>query len=111
PDLARAFLRKAESEGLARKTVSKEALDILKKQDGKVARVDFYVVPMSFFADPILVGSDASAPYAVTLDKLGTGMWMVYAVAVDREGVQAQSIPVHITVLPKDGGGMDNMKH
>lgn len=33
PDLARAFLRKAESEGLARKTVSKEALDILKKQD------------------------------------------------------------------------------
>ena len=33
PDLARAFLRKAEAEGLARKTVSKEALDILKKQD------------------------------------------------------------------------------
>ena len=33
PDLARAFLRKAETEGLPRKTVSKEALDILKKQD------------------------------------------------------------------------------
>jgi two-component system nitrogen regulation response regulator GlnG len=33
PDLARAFLRKAESEGLPRKTVSKEAVDILKKQD------------------------------------------------------------------------------
>ena len=33
PDLARAFLRKAESEGLPRKTVSKEALDILKKQE------------------------------------------------------------------------------
>ncbi len=33
PDLARAFLRKAESEGLARKTISKEALDILKKQE------------------------------------------------------------------------------
>ena len=33
PDLARAFLRKAESEGLPRKTISKEALDILKKQD------------------------------------------------------------------------------
>jgi two-component system, NtrC family, nitrogen regulation response regulator GlnG len=33
PDLARAFLRKAEAEGLPRKTISKEALDILKKQD------------------------------------------------------------------------------
>jgi two-component system nitrogen regulation response regulator GlnG len=33
PDLARAFLRKAEGEGLPRKTVSKEAVDILKKQD------------------------------------------------------------------------------
>ena len=33
PDLARAFLRKAETEGLPRKTVSKEALDILKKQE------------------------------------------------------------------------------
>jgi two-component system nitrogen regulation response regulator GlnG len=33
PDLARAFLRKAETEGLPKKTVSKEALDILKKQE------------------------------------------------------------------------------
>jgi two-component system nitrogen regulation response regulator GlnG len=33
PDLARAFLRKAETEGLPRKTISKEALDNLKKQD------------------------------------------------------------------------------
>ncbi len=33
PDLARAFLRKAEAEGLPRKTISKEALDALKKQE------------------------------------------------------------------------------
>ena len=33
PDLARAFLRKAETEGLPRKSISKEALDILKKQE------------------------------------------------------------------------------
>jgi two-component system nitrogen regulation response regulator GlnG len=33
PDLARAFLRKAETEGLPRKSLSKEALDILKKQE------------------------------------------------------------------------------
>lgn len=33
PDLARAFLRKAEAEGLPRKSISKEALDILKKQE------------------------------------------------------------------------------
>ncbi len=33
PDLARAFLRKAETEGLPRKMIAKEALDILKKQD------------------------------------------------------------------------------
>jgi two-component system nitrogen regulation response regulator GlnG len=32
PDLARHFLRKAESEGLPRKTIAREALDILKKQ-------------------------------------------------------------------------------
>jgi FtsP/CotA-like multicopper oxidase with cupredoxin domain len=72
-------------------------------QDGKVARVDFYVTPMSFFADPIPVGSDSSAPYAVTINDLGTGMWMVYAVAVDRAGVEAQSIPVHIMVMLQEG--------
>jgi two-component system nitrogen regulation response regulator GlnG len=33
PDLARAFLRKAETEGLPRKSISKDALDILKKQE------------------------------------------------------------------------------
>jgi two-component system nitrogen regulation response regulator GlnG len=33
PDLARAFLRRAETEGLPRKAISKEALDILKKQE------------------------------------------------------------------------------
>jgi two-component system nitrogen regulation response regulator GlnG len=33
PDLARAFLRKAETEGLPRKALSKEAADILRKQD------------------------------------------------------------------------------
>ncbi len=33
PDLARAFLRKAEGEGLPRKTIAKEALDVLKKQE------------------------------------------------------------------------------
>ena len=33
PDLARAFLRKAEGEGLPRKSLSREAADILKKQE------------------------------------------------------------------------------
>ncbi len=33
PDLARSFLRKAEAEGLPRKAIAKEALDVLKKQD------------------------------------------------------------------------------
>ena len=33
PDLARAFLRKAESEGLPRKQIAREAFDILKKQE------------------------------------------------------------------------------
>ena len=33
PDLARAFLRKAEAEGLPRKALSKEAADILRKQE------------------------------------------------------------------------------
>ena len=33
PDLARAFLRKAEAEGLPRKSISKEALDTLRKQE------------------------------------------------------------------------------
>src|SRR4051794_25307305 len=33
PDLARAFLRKAEAEGLPHKSIAKEALEILKKQE------------------------------------------------------------------------------
>jgi two-component system nitrogen regulation response regulator GlnG len=33
PDLARAFLRKAETEGLPRKAIAKDALEVLKKQD------------------------------------------------------------------------------
>jgi two-component system, NtrC family, nitrogen regulation response regulator GlnG len=33
PDLARSFLRRAEAEGLPRKTIAREALDILKKQE------------------------------------------------------------------------------
>jgi len=33
PDLTRAFLRKAETEGLPRKSISRDALDILKKQE------------------------------------------------------------------------------
>jgi two-component system nitrogen regulation response regulator GlnG len=33
PDLVRAFLRKAESEGLPRKSITREALDILRKQE------------------------------------------------------------------------------
>jgi two-component system, NtrC family, nitrogen regulation response regulator GlnG len=42
PDLVRAFLRKAESEGLPRKTISKDALDILKKQEwaGNVREIE-----------------------------------------------------------------------
>jgi two-component system, NtrC family, nitrogen regulation response regulator GlnG len=32
PDLARCFLRRAEAEGLPRKTIAKEALDLLKRQ-------------------------------------------------------------------------------
>ena len=71
--------------------------------DAKIARVDFYVTPMTIFADPIPAGSDNSAPYAVTISNLGTGMWMVYAVAVDRAGLEAQSIPAHIMVMPQEG--------
>ena len=33
PDLARAFLRKAEAEGLPKKSISKDAIDILKRQE------------------------------------------------------------------------------
>ncbi|PJN92790.1 hypothetical protein CNY89_26555, partial [Amaricoccus sp. HAR-UPW-R2A-40] len=32
--------------------------------EGKIARVDFYATPMTTFSDPVLVGSDSSAPYA-----------------------------------------------
>jgi hypothetical protein len=71
--------------------------------EGKIARVDFYATPMTTFADPVLVGSDSSAPYATTIRNLGPGMWMVYAVAVDGAGVQAQSISSHIMVMPKEG--------
>ncbi|PJN95640.1 hypothetical protein CNY89_07270 [Amaricoccus sp. HAR-UPW-R2A-40] len=65
--------------------------------------MDFYATPMTTFSDPVLVGSDSSAPYATTIRNLGPGMWMVFAVAVDGGGVQAQSISSHIMVMPKEG--------
>ncbi len=68
-------------------TLSATAAD----SDGTVARVDFY--------DGLtLVGSDATAPYSVTLNNAALGAHSYTAVAVDNSGAQATSAAVSITV-------------
>lgn len=69
--------------------------------DGRVARVDFYLSPMEVFADPVKVASATKPPYAASLRDVAAGMWMLTATAVDDKGVESQSIPIHLTVLPR----------
>lgn len=60
-------------------------------KDGSVARVDFY-------SGRTLLGSDASAPYALSWTPGKTGSYSLKAVAVDDKGAKGNSVIVGITV-------------
>ena len=59
--------------------------------DGNVVRVDFY-------ADGRLIGSDATAPYAMTWVGPPVGAHSLTAVAVDNGSASAVSLPVNIAI-------------
>ncbi len=59
--------------------------------DGNVVRVDFY-------ADGALIGSDATAPYAMTWVAPSIGAHSLTAVAVDNRNASTISTPVNITI-------------
>ena len=68
-------------------TIAANAAD----SDGQVARVEFY-------AGKTLLGSDASAPYALAWTPARTGSYSLKAVAVDNLGAKGNSALVGITV-------------
>jgi len=59
--------------------------------DGVVQQVDFY-------ADGLLIGSDASAPYDFTWTGAAVGTHVLTAIATDNSGATTTSAPVSITV-------------
>jgi regulation of enolase protein 1 (concanavalin A-like superfamily) len=61
--------------------------------EGRLERVDF-------FGGATLVGTDLSSPYSVVWSSVPAGAYTLTAVAVDRDGGQATSAPVSITVNP-----------
>lgn len=65
--------------------------------DGSVVRVDFY-------ADSVLLGSDANAPYSYDWASVAAGAYTVRAVAYDDLGAAGRSTEVAISVTPFGGG-------
>ncbi|MFM1768533.1 MAG: hypothetical protein RJA22_1062 [Verrucomicrobiota bacterium] len=68
-------------------TFSADATD----PDGSVARVDF-------FAGNILLGSDSTAPFSITVTNLLEGSHQLTAVATDNGGASGTSTPITVTV-------------
>jgi hypothetical protein len=60
--------------------------------DGMVARVDFY-------AGALLVGSDVTAPFALTWSSVAVGAYTITAVAIDNAGATTRSPGVSVTVV------------
>jgi regulation of enolase protein 1 (concanavalin A-like superfamily) len=60
--------------------------------EGRLSRVDFY-------HGSLLLGTDASAPYAWMWSSVPAGAYTVRAVAVDEDGGQSSSGPLMVTVL------------
>jgi hypothetical protein len=70
--------------------------------DGSVTRVDFY-------AGATLIGSDASAPYAVTWSNVAAGAYTLTARATDNAGAVTVSAPISITVQAPAAPGPANL--
>ncbi|MBF6025163.1 hypothetical protein IU514_14110 [Lysobacter niastensis] len=53
---------------------------------------------MAFYANDTLVGTDATAPYAITWSSVASGAYTLTARATDNNGIEASSPPVGVTV-------------
>ncbi len=76
PDLARAFLRRAETEGLPRKTLSKEAAEILKKQEwsGNVRELENLMRRLCVLcSDDVISGTAVTAEISARPTTAGAG--------------------------------------
>ena len=107
PDLARAFLRKAETEGLPRKTISKEALDILKKQDwaGNVRELEnlmrrlCVLCPDDVISGAVVTGEIAARPSSAASPQAEQPQRLAHAI----EGHLRRYFDLHGDALPPDG--------
>jgi hypothetical protein len=76
-------------------SVSAEASD----RNGKIARVEFWVKDMATFMSPsIHVATVTTPPYGASINDLGPGHYMLWAIAVNDHGGTTQSVPVHIMI-------------
>jgi len=66
--------------------------------DGTVAQV-------TFFADGVALGTDATAPYALTWSNVPAGSYAITAIATDNIGAATVSAPVSVTVTAGAGLG------
>jgi two-component system nitrogen regulation response regulator GlnG len=76
PDLARAFLRRAEAEGLPRKTMATEAAEILKKQEwsGNVRELENLMRRLCVLcSDDVISGAAVTAEISARPTTSGTG--------------------------------------
>jgi two-component system nitrogen regulation response regulator GlnG len=76
PDLARSFLRRAETEGLPRKTLSKEAAEILKKQEwsGNVRELENLMRRLCVLcSDDVISGTAVTAEISARPTTAGAG--------------------------------------
>ena len=70
--------------------------------DGSVTSVEFH-------ASGVLLGSDTSSPYSVTISGMPAGTYAVTALARDDSGRTATSSPVSITIQPAGGTNLPRM--
>ena len=107
PDLARAFLRRAETEGLPRKTISKEALDILKKQEwsGNVRELEnlmrrlCVLCPDEVISGQVVSQEIAARPSSATSQQAAQPQRLAHAI----EAHLRRYFDLHGDSLPPDG--------
>jgi len=107
PDLARAFLRRAEGEGLPRKTISKEALDILKKQDwsGNVRELEnlmrrlCVLCPDEVISGPVVSQEISARPSSAATPQAAQPQRLAHAI----EAHLRRYFDLHGDSLPPDG--------
>jgi hypothetical protein len=66
--------------------------------EATAADADGSVQNVAFYANGVLLGVDATAPYGVTWSNVPSGTYTLTAVATDNRGLATASAPVHVTV-------------